>query len=226
MLNFYSFKTYSLLDLACGKGGDINKWNKNKIKNVRAIDFNEQSIEEANNRYNKSTMFTRCSFQVKDLSTEHVKSRIKFNTITCFFAIHYFFGNNKTIDLFLDNIDLLEQGGFFIVTTFSDSNLKKINYTLNNSKVNINPVIIDNNKIIGNSISVKIKGTVLDTQTDEFIVNSNLLIDKLFKKGLVLVENKDFSEYYKEWPSKDNLKLSKMEKDLSFLNKTFVFVKL
>ena len=86
-------KNLILLDLCCGRGGDIFKWNKFRIKRVIGIDNHEPSIIEAVNRYKKvsRTLKTKISFILGDVSKLSFKdTSIKYNIISCNFAIHYF----------------------------------------------------------------------------------------------------------------------------------------
>ena len=49
----------NLLDLACGKGGDIQKWLQCKFKYVLAIDTNEKSIKAQKNADNYEGAISR-----------------------------------------------------------------------------------------------------------------------------------------------------------------------
>ena len=46
----YTKNIDKLLDLACGKGGDLDKWVSNNIKTVIGYDIDEKSIIEAQRR--------------------------------------------------------------------------------------------------------------------------------------------------------------------------------
>ena len=83
-----------LVDLCCGRGGDIFKWNKSNIKKVLAIDNHPESIKEAINRYKKVSkkIRTRISFMIGDISSIDLTSiiKVKVPIISCQFALHYF----------------------------------------------------------------------------------------------------------------------------------------
>lgn len=75
--------------------------------------------------------------------------------------------------------------------------------------------------MFGSKIGVLLKDTVLDNETDEYIVNFENLCKIMKWRGFELVESKMFNDLY------DNkFNLNAVEKECSFLNRTFVFRKL
>lgn len=48
-----SIKNISVLDLAAGKGGDLQKWLKSGIRHMVAVDIAKSSLEELKERYLK-----------------------------------------------------------------------------------------------------------------------------------------------------------------------------
>lgn len=105
-----------LVDLCCGRGGDIFKWDKSKIDKVSAFDNHLPSIEEAINRYKKVSkkLKTKINFQHKDVENiilAPLLNNKKVLIISCQFAIHYF----KDLTFLLTQIsNNLEKGGYFI----------------------------------------------------------------------------------------------------------------
>jgi len=98
----YSHKATALLDLACGKGGDLAKWCDNNIKYVEGYDCDSNSVKEAQHRSEKmvekpTTKNFNYSFFVKNLATEQIVTQSQFDIATCFFAIHYFFESESTL---------------------------------------------------------------------------------------------------------------------------------
>ncbi len=141
----------TLLDLCCGKGGDLFKWEDAKINKVLGIDFSKDNIYNRENgacvRYmnlQKRRMFNDkmidvdflvgdCGKSIKNLeaffkdlrSEQHYRDNylmkdgtpMKFNVVSCQFAIHYFMSSIDSIMQFIDNVDEhLESGGIFIGT--------------------------------------------------------------------------------------------------------------
>jgi len=232
LLDKYSRNTHSLLDLACGKGGDIHKWVNNNIKTVEGFDINKDSIVEAQRRstnvkLNPVSKNFDMTFTQLDLSKDTIQlnSSTHFDTLTCFFALHYFFKDQGSLTNFVKNTASLKIGGHFIITTFDDINLKNINYTLDTTKVKITPVNIQPGNTFGNSINVWIKNTVLDKPEVEYIINTEFLITFLKEHGFMLVDTVYFSDMYQEWTINKN-SMNFLQKKLSFLNKGMVFKKI
>lgn len=229
LLEKYSIKTGNLLDLACGKGGDIYKWVDSNIRQVHGYDINPESITEAQRRFSKviskpTSKNFDYNFEVKDLSVECVSTSTMYDTASCFFAIHYFYKDINTLKKFAESLKNVKEGGYFIMTTLSSEKLKEIDYTLNGESIEIIKKHIDPKKNLGNIISVSIKDSVLDTHTEEYIVDYDYTIRFMKSKSFKLVETKLFGEYYNDWKQNQNF-LSAQECEYSFLNRVYVFVK-
>lgn len=142
-------KNIKLLDLCCGKGGDLFKWQSANIKKVLGIDFSKDNIYNRNdgaciryiNMHKKSRggelmdvdfLVGDCGESIKKLeaftdsrsrdyySENYLDSKgepMKFNIVSCQFAIHYFLNSFIRIHQFIDNVDEhLEKGGVFVGT--------------------------------------------------------------------------------------------------------------
>lgn len=243
----YSKKAYTLLDLACGKGGDLYKWIDSNITYVKGYDLDLESINEAKSRYNNSIKDENMTknyifrFEQADLGNTIIKPELKnlisetngpeylsdkFDLVSSFFAIHYFFKTEKTLMYFIKNIiNNIKDYGYFMMTTFSDIRLKELNYTVDTDSFKIKNVnTSDKNNLFGNTISVWIKDSVLDKEREEYIVPLDYLVGKLNEYGIELVETGNFTDFYADWKSKRNF-LNDTEKLLCFLNIYAVFVK-
>jgi len=130
-------KKVNLLDIAVGRGGDIDKWNKAGISNVFGFDSNTESIHSID-PFNPGALFRIQNYQ--NLSTNiHVEvgNAIKpsmqlltnidmfllnnklsgFDIISCQFAMHYFFKQEQDLDVTLSIVQkYLSPGGYFIGT--------------------------------------------------------------------------------------------------------------
>jgi mRNA (guanine-N7-)-methyltransferase len=154
-----SGSSISLMDVACGRAGDLHKWVDAKFNYVIGLDIDEKNLtgnDGAIERYKeKGKTLTKVEFIWADsgrnlndgsagmdfinkgllmdlLSTRGPRS---FDTISCQFAIHYFLGSEKSIDQFIRNVSSnLRDGGYFIATTLDG---KKVYDSLKKSKSGI-----------------------------------------------------------------------------------------
>lgn len=152
----------SLLDIACGRGGDLQKWlnHRLKLKYILGFDSHPESIYSSIRKgdsfdgaiarfkgikktYSGSPeKFPFINF--KNLSVLDPSILLKLNTIdknkiydivSCQFALHYFSQNTETLSRTLELIsNKLRIGGLFIGTATDGDRIFKI---LQNSNVNI-----------------------------------------------------------------------------------------
>lgn len=137
--NGYNCHNIKLLDLAVGKGGDLNKWIDNHISHVIGFDIEKDSIygpDGAIARFNKIRNKNRYDykFYVTDLSKKEnlnfIKNKIgnmKFNIVSCQFAIHYFFEKEEYLENLIHIVSTyLDNNGFFIGTTMDGDKINKL----------------------------------------------------------------------------------------------------
>eukprot|EP00792_Barthelona_sp_PAP020_P012260 TRINITY_DN685_c0_g1_i1.p1 TRINITY_DN685_c0_g1~~TRINITY_DN685_c0_g1_i1.p1 ORF type:complete len:380 (+),score=98.67 TRINITY_DN685_c0_g1_i1:35-1174(+) len=128
----------SILDLCCGKGGDLKKWQK--IANYYVgIDIADQSLSEAVNRYAQSKQrgygFDFARFFCCNLGTQYIENALPkglyFHMVSCQMAIHYFFENQEKARTFFRNVSCrLKKGGILICTTIdADCVVKRVRQT-------------------------------------------------------------------------------------------------
>lgn len=133
LIRLHTRPGYSVLDLCCGKGGDLHKFISAKVASYAACDTADVSVKEAADRYNntnkasfKPLLLVGDCFQVR--ISEFLPESLTFDVVSCQFAIHYAFENETRVRRLLQNVtDRLQPGGFFIGTTV-DANvlLRKI----------------------------------------------------------------------------------------------------
>jgi len=51
------FNHLSVLDIACGKGGDLFKWKRCGVHNYVGVDISKQQVIDAHQRWKKSNRF-------------------------------------------------------------------------------------------------------------------------------------------------------------------------
>jgi mRNA (guanine-N7-)-methyltransferase len=126
---------YSILDLACGKGGDLPKWQKQEIGHYVGVDIAYGSICDAIQRYNGNQRNRQgCQFPAIWAAgnfvhprffdaLERVEPGIRFDAVSCQFAIHYSWTSHEHAQNALRNAAIrLKPGGLFVGTT-TDSNV-------------------------------------------------------------------------------------------------------
>ena len=106
----------TLLDLAVGKGGDMNKWVSNHINYVVGFDINKDSLFGESGATERYTSLVRrmkfnkpnYKFYEMDLSKpdnidkiSNILGNKKFDLVSCQFAIHYFFLDSTSLDNFI-----------------------------------------------------------------------------------------------------------------------------
>lgn len=128
----------SLLDLACGNGGDTSKWRLGKLKTVVGIDISKDNIDSGIELYKKvqkprpdvtyiwgdcgKLIFPNFDSAMDSFSKTKMEktfiSKNQFDVVSLQFAIHYFFENEIMLRILLQNVsDNLKIGGYFIGTS-------------------------------------------------------------------------------------------------------------
>ena len=286
----------SLLDLACGKGGDIPKWRDNNITTCVGIDYMSNNIDDSRDgacsRYNfyKEQAYKRHKpmpdmyflvgdagksinegesitkpeyvplanslWKPHDVITTNFKTN-KFNIVSVMFAMHYFFKSETILDTFIQNVaDNIKNGGYFIGCCFDGRKIfEKLKHLPKSGSIDkykngrlMWKLIRDyrqttfNNDASSIGMSIKVYISSINQIIEEFLVNFDVLKDKLAKHGIVPVTGKDlddiklpsavgsFEDIYNSKtlsPSNskilDTIQLSPEEKELSFMFNYFIF---
>ncbi|CAK4686672.1 unnamed protein product [Aphanomyces euteiches] len=140
LIQEYSQKQSRVLDLACGKGGDMNKWLRNDFQMYMGVDIALGSLEDAAERIQKNLQLSRSDMHLvhgdlgevsllKDtLDCWNIRSQWhravpldrphSFDVVSMQFAFHYMFCDEARADLFFRTLQsTLRPGGMFIATT-------------------------------------------------------------------------------------------------------------
>jgi len=154
-----------LLEIAVGRGGDLNRWVKLcenlNLEYVFGLDISEESLKEAQNRYSellrrkKILKFKFESIQ-RDLLENQEKLNNKFNYISIQFAINYF-AKYDDLDKLLSFVsEHLIKGGIFFGTAVDGDKLLNI-FQKNGNIINTNLLKLELNEEAQLSYSFNIK---------------------------------------------------------------------
>lgn len=115
-----------VLDLACGKLGDFQKWRLAGVHTYCAMDISRQGMEDAVSRFNDGASavpglqakFVRADLGAVDLTASGVlEPSEQFDAISIQFALHYLFQTEQRALTFFRNIaNRLAPGGVFLGT--------------------------------------------------------------------------------------------------------------
>lgn len=114
----------NVLDIACGKGGDIPKWKSSRIKHLVGIDIAGDSVKHAMERYKERVAGRKGGFSAEWYACDCFKDDInllikapQIDLVSCQFAFHYCFESEIRARKFFENIaGKLRKGGTFIMT--------------------------------------------------------------------------------------------------------------
>lgn len=120
----------AVLDLACGKGGDLTKFSRLGVSSYVGVDVAPSAVQEARNRYNGASgggqsrrgMPFSAKFAVANcwevVLRDQFKDDAPFDVVSCQFALHYAFRTAGMAKLALRNVAaMLRPGGLFVGTT-------------------------------------------------------------------------------------------------------------
>ncbi|WWD16610.1 hypothetical protein CI109_101038 [Kwoniella shandongensis] len=115
-----------VLDIGCGKGGDLNKWKQARIALYVGLDLAETSVEQAAERYSR---MQRANFDayffahdcyskaLSDILPEHLQVKDLYDNVTMQFCMHYAFESASKARMMIENVSrYLRKGGVFIGT--------------------------------------------------------------------------------------------------------------
>ncbi|KAI9483348.1 MAG: mRNA capping enzyme-domain-containing protein [Benjaminiella poitrasii] len=122
-----------VLDLGCGKGGDLLKMAKARIRHLVAADIADISLQQMQERYKtlRDRTFTAEFYPMdcyQELLAPKLQPELRFDTVSMQFCLHYAFENEKKARTMLENVSSrLSSGGHFI-GTIPDANwiVKKV----------------------------------------------------------------------------------------------------
>ena len=262
MINKYCKKLgkgVAVLELCCGKGGDLDKYFMNNIKLFVGADISKESLKNAMDRLEKiknekykDNFRIKCIFIKDDLSSpdnrflEKINKNYYFDLVSCQFALHYHFQNEKRLNAFLTNVSSrLCEGGFFIGTIIEDNVIVK--RLRNRKKIAENKYLKEKFTFGNEYYSVKFSQKHFDVKNgpfgikygfyledsidnrdeegkikyvEEYLIVFNEFVELCKKYDLYLVEKENFTKFYSDYVKIEQFKRlsERMLKDLNNVN--------
>ena len=178
LLNEFVDAPHRLLDLACGRGGDVHKWLAAGIREVVGLDVSAQSVAEATRRFEATHSDLQYHFSKHDLTRPWTSPK-KFGVVTCMFALHYFWGSEQDASMLLRTVaDALDVGGVFIGIVPDGQRVNEcIKYgPFDNGVMSITALWDGQPQCFGSAYTCCIESTVTqNSKVHEFLVYSNVL---------------------------------------------------
>jgi mRNA (guanine-N7-)-methyltransferase len=122
LINQFTVRYAKVLDLACGKGGDLIKWKIAQISYLLGLDIAKVSLQQAAERYRTLNSSFRAEFDHLNCFSKEFQDYFSgksdlFDLVSCQFAFHYCFYSEENVRLVMKIISqILCKGGFFIGT--------------------------------------------------------------------------------------------------------------
>lgn len=217
----------TVLDLGCGKGGDLLKWKKGRIDKLVCTDIAEVSVKQCEQRYadmrargrNEQTFnaeFITADSSKELLSLKYSNPEITFDICSCQFVYHYSFETYEQADLMLRNAcERLCPGGYFIGTTPDGCELvNRLEASEANSFGNDVYSVTFQEKgkypLFGCKYDFSLEGVV---NVPEFLIYFPVLVEMAKKYKMKLIYKKTFREFFEEKVKNDEQKtlLKKMQ---------------
>lgn len=204
LIQRYAKKDISVLDLGCGKGGDIRKYIKQQVKTYYGIDIAEKSIEEARQRLRNLNTNLHARFEVRDAYATSFDLQQKFDLIASQFSFHYAFCSQKSFETSVKNISShLQIGGHFIATIPNIYTLLRRYKNYGNGfgndyyKVHFDDKYED---ILKKEckFGIAYKFTLAEAVDDckEYLIPHNILTEECKENGMELIEHVSFMDFY------------------------------
>jgi len=218
-----------VLDMCCGKGGDLLKWRNANISHLICADIAETSVDQCRTRFQDmrqrqqrdrhSNAFT-AEFIVADCTKARLREQYKdvtlqLDLVSCQFSFHYCFESLPQTECMLRNAaECLRPGGYFI-GTIPDANDIVARFRNAGSTSFGNPVYkIEFEKpeepfpLFGAKYGFSLVDVV---NCPEFLVHIPTLERLARKHGLELVSKSRFEEYYEKNKEKGRGLLGRMQ---------------
>ncbi|XP_025992793.1 mRNA cap guanine-N7 methyltransferase [Solenopsis invicta] len=221
-----------VLDMCCGKGGDLLKWKKANISHLICADIAQVSVEQCQQRYNdmvnrkgsKDRGFApifKAEFIVADCTKVRLREKfadpsMQLDFVSCQFSFHYSFESLPQAECMLRNAsESLKAGGYFIGTIPDAYDLVSRwqnceGNKFGNDVYNVEFLCEDktNPLLFGAKYNFYLDGVV---NCPEFLVHLPTLCKLALKYGLELVSFERFEDFYERFKDEGRSLLGNMQ---------------
>lgn len=247
LINEYLEKYSDVLDLACGKGGDVRKYCNKYVNFLYGLDCSNISLLEVRNRINATKPDFPSRYKLQDCFGEAFDLERQFDFISCQFSFQYAFFKKEMVDQAIENIvSHLKPNGIFIMTVTSKdvvidrlksgkhkNSLHCIKASPNLQYRMKNNVLYDPEKIFENGYSFQLSDSITDCE--EWLVDDKYVSDSFYNKNCTKLLDTSFKTYCLDEKAlrKSNFlnlydeynRLKPEERDVVDIYKIFVFEK-
>lgn len=207
-----------VLDMCCGKGGDLYKWEKAHITHLICTDIAAISVEQCESRYRTlierhnnsnaagagkffSAEFFACDSTRVRLRNQYKDPSIELNLVSCQFAFHYCFESLQQAECMVKNAaECLRTGGYFIGTipdAYEIVRRQRVGggTAFGNDLYEVSFMCdAEEPPLFGGKYNFRLQGVV---DCPEFLVHFPLLVKIARKFGLQLVMKESFGGYFR-----------------------------
>eukprot|EP00866_Antonospora_locustae_P002451 jgi/Antlo1/2451/1617 len=218
LINEHVPENSTILDVGCGKGGDLKKFAARRIRRYYGLDISKNSIDNAKKRYQSSYFKFQAEFLVRDTYNSLFHIGTKFDVISIQFSLHYAFMSMNTLRTTLQNIkNHLSSNGKVIASVPNSEVLlrryKKYGNKYGNNFYSVNFVMpYEQIQSISCKLGIEYMFTLSNSLDNciEYLVDMNALNEECNSTGLKIVEYTDFLTYFNRNVKKNIFLYNKM----------------
>ena len=202
----------TVLDLACGKGGDLGKWDRARIQRYHGIDIAPVSIEHAQERLRDMRTSFEASFESRDAFSQAFQVDLACDLVSCQFALHYAFRDEQVLTQALSNVSgCLKAGGLFFGTIADGTQIRKLEH-LQNSVYSIS-FAKESWREEGGGFGVEYTFNLMDAIDNcaEYLSNRMILEAIAEAQGLELLYYSSFRDFYMQHAPRNLPMLERMQ---------------